>query len=205
MVLSGAAGEFGRTEEYVRPRWGDRRWPRCPRGHELAVGGVTGSYSHALGLPTMLCLACQTAGANRASWVEIDVTAQHTPQTAPRTGLALIRHRPPSPAAAGRIELTLDTTVLGHIELALCRIECRGNLRALEVEPGRRRTGYGTVLAAAARALAPDYDWSMPAFAEDPVARAFWAAAGVPGPSPLAPCSHMREALGMPSEAWTGT
>ncbi|GAA1982905.1 GNAT family N-acetyltransferase [Amycolatopsis minnesotensis] len=205
MVISGATGEFGRVDEYVRPRWGDRRWPRCPCGHELAIGGVTGSWSHALGLPTMVCLACQTAGTGRGSWVEIDVTRQYTPETAPGSGLALVRHRPASPAGAGRVELVLATTVVGHVELALCRIERRANLRALEVEPAHRRRGYGTVLAAAAKTLAPDYDWSVPAFVEDPVARSFWAAAGVPGPAPLAPCSHIRDALGLPSEAWTGT
>ncbi|WP_236787975.1 GNAT family N-acetyltransferase [Amycolatopsis sp. GM8] len=99
-------------------------------------------------------------------------------------------------AGLGRIEIRLGRTVLGDIDLCLCRVEQRAVLEQVRVDEQYRRHGFGTVLVAAAHARAPRYQWSTTVVRGEQ-ARAFWAA--VSPPFPLGEphwCTHMHIAAG---------
>lgn len=178
----------------VRPGSGNDP-TRCPWGHDLAIGGCIGSYSHFYYLSEYHCQACKASGRD-GRWALIDPTRQATPDTASNSGLTLVATPPPQRAGVGRIQIRLDRSVLGDIDLSLCPVEQRAVIEHVRVDEQYRRHGFGRVLVAAALARAPHYTWSTTAVTNEH-ARAFWAAVAPPiaiGEPHW--CSHMRIAAG---------
>lgn len=198
--MAALRGEFG-VAGAVRPAAGSgsRRMPaQCLRGHTLAVGGATAGWSHAYGLPTVTCEVCYARRDTRdakATWCLLDPTVQYSAGTAPDLGLVLVTLPPVQRrAGVGRIELRWDRKPVGAVWLAICAPCRRALLTGLRVEPDRRQLGYGTVLVAAALALAapPDYRWSTTTLPDSPEVLAFWATVGgFPGLGAPEPCSDM--------------
>lgn len=190
---SGSQNEFGSLIP-VRPHTGTNP-ARCPWGHDLAIGGRTGGYSHFYDLHDHHCRACRAAG-RPGAWATIDPARQATPDTATGDGLELVAIPPAQRAGVGQIEIHLRRAVLGDIDLSLCRVEQRAVIEHIRVDETYRRYGFGRVLVAAALARAPRYHWSSTEITTDH-ARAFWAA--VAPPIALGEphwCSHMLIAAG---------
>lgn len=122
-----------------------------------------------------------------AEWAHLDVTVQYPPETAPQQGLVLVAHPPAAGSLTGRIELTLDGTVVGTLTLTCCPA-CRvATLDYVHVVAGYRRLGYGRTLVAAAHARTTGYRRTAP-LPDGPVAQAFRARISYPRPGP--PCIH---------------
>ncbi|UJW36889.1 hypothetical protein L3Q67_45300 (plasmid) [Saccharothrix sp. AJ9571] len=191
--MSGTRGEFGRLR-YLRP--GTEVPARCPAGHQLGVAGPNNGWSHLLRRHEYCCDLCRELGSTRWSWCPVDVTEQHTQEAAPHTGLALVQVPPPRWAGSGQLRLQLGEgtgtpAVLGTATLALCSVDRRAVLQAVEVNERWRRRGVGRVLLAAAAALGTGYSWSTRPIPRDLAARAFWARVGpADWPAPPAYCSH---------------
>ncbi|WP_431879017.1 hypothetical protein [Amycolatopsis sacchari] len=144
----------------------------CPRGHRLGPGEAHFSWSPGYCAHTMTCWACDAVDQDPADWVLVDPARQLRPDKTRGMGLELVVHPPASSAAAGRIEIRLDRSAAGHVDVALCA-RCRlGVLEDLHVEPPHRRYGLGRVLVAAALSRGPGYAWSSSS--GEPAA--FWAA-----------------------------
>lgn len=174
-VRSGARGEFGALLP-VRPQ--TATLVTCLRGHHLDLYGKLKPYSHRYRLRCTLCEVCRAeegcdpAARRVAEWAHLDVTAQHTPATAPGEGLVLVAHPPAAGTLAGRIGLCLDGTEVGCATASLC-VPCRAaSLDYVHVAAEYRRLGFGRVLVAAAIARAPSYRWTAP-LPEGPVAQSF--------------------------------
>lgn len=193
-----ARGMYGEALP-VRPVRGDRAPQACPRGHDLAVAGARSSYHHRYALPEVTCGVCRALHDPLASWCLVDPARQHTVDTAPRAGLALVRVPPATRGGVGQLRLWIDGVPLADLDLAVCGPCRRGVVEHVRTDAPHRRRGYGRVLVAAALTLAPppEYRWSTTRVTDDPVARAFWAGITFPGEiGTPAYCSDMERAAG---------
>jgi GNAT superfamily N-acetyltransferase len=170
---------------------------RClNRKHHLAVSGQTISYDHSLRLHTTSCNSCLEARVDRATWLELDLRLAHRPPD-DRAGLVL-RARPPDlPAAPGHIALELHAQTVGILAVALCGVDQRGVITAVEVSPSFRLRRFGTALILAALNHRSSYGWSTVDIGTSATARAFWSAQHLPADMQLGNpryCSHMTDA-----------
>ena len=166
---------------------------RCLRNEYLAIYGLTQTYSHRYRLHSTLCETCRLTEARDprtrrlAEWAHLDVTAQYPSATAPQQGLVLVAHSPTTGTLTGKIELHLDSAVVGTVTLTCCPACQTATLDYVHVAATHRNLGYGRTLVAAARARAPGCAWTAP-LPEGGVAQAF--RARIPYPRATAPCVH---------------
>lgn len=146
----------------------------CLRGHNLAIAGVRSSYHHWYALTEITCRVCHSLHDPLASWCLVNPTRQHSLDTAPHTGLALVRIPPATRGGIRQLRLWVDGVARADIDVAICGPCKRGVVEHVRTDEQYRRRGYGRVLVAAALSLAPpaDYRWSTTKVADDPVARA---------------------------------
>jgi GNAT superfamily N-acetyltransferase len=189
-------GEYG-TERLVRPLGHNPNL--CLRGHDLTIGGHLNGWSHHYQLDTQSCSVCWELQDERAGWCLADPVHQYTADTAPTSGLVLVRIPPAARGGLGQLQLRIDGVPHADLDLAVCGPCRRAVLEHVRVDESHRRQGYGRLLVAAALAFAPpgDYAWSTTKVDDTPVARAFWAGIGWPGElgNPR-PCTDMDRATG---------
>lgn len=183
----------------VRPARDDRVPPTCLRGHNLAIASARSSYHHRYALTEITCGVCHSLHDPLASWCLVNPAHQHTPNTAPHTGLVVVRIPPETRGGTGQLKLWIDGVALADIDLAICGPCKRGVIEHVRTDEQHRRRSYGRVLVAAALSLAPsaEYRWSTTKVSDDPAARAFWA--GIDWPGELggpAYCTDMERAAG---------
>lgn len=193
-----ARGLYGRAVP-VRPALDDHVPPTCLRGHNLAIASARSSYHHWYDLTEITCGVCHALSDPLASWCLVDPSRQHALDTAPCTGLVLVRIPPAVRGGVGQLGLWIDGVPLADLDLAVCGPCKRAVIEHVRTDESHRRRGYGRVLVAAAFTLAPptDYHWSTTRVSDDPVARAFWAGVSWPGKLGDATyCSDMERAAG---------
>ena len=175
----------------------------CPRRHDLQVAGARHGWSQDYHAPEFLCEACHSLPDRGGRWALINpaVSNQVLEDNVTEAWLQLVVCPPPVPAGVGMIQLRWGTTIYGQIALSLCRIERRGLVLSLEVEPRHRRRGVGQLLVAAARTRGAGYDWSSNSIGTDPIVVAFWARIGAPR-VPAQPCSHQAAASVITDHNW---
>jgi hypothetical protein len=192
-VITSGVDEWD-SPAHVWPSDHNYRPARCPRGHNLAIGGRTGGYDHGHRAKTLLCDVCRGDDQNPGvgEWALIDPADQVNPDAARRAGTELVAHPPPVRAGVGRIEVHHDGHIVGDVDLMLCGVDERGVIEHIRVET--RRLGYGRLLVAAARARGYGYTWSTTTIDRTFEARAFWSRVGWPGVGEPFYCSHMLQA-----------
>ncbi|WP_329052977.1 hypothetical protein OG738_09690 [Amycolatopsis sp. NBC_01488] len=113
----------------------------------------------------------------RRALLDVALTHQVPEDQVEENRLQLVVIPPPVRHGAGTIRLPLGSTIFGQVEITLCELDRRAVLLHLEVELKHRRR---------------------------PLAIAFWARVGVPGPAPAWACSHQIQAGAVPENArWT--
>ena len=203
--LTGSQGEFGRAERVV-PLWPGQPPPqRCPRGHELAVGGARAGWLHLYQQPSTTCRVCADLGLPGATWCLVDPTEQDRAASSdepPHSHDLVLRATPPATRGGlGQIALWIERDRAGVAQLRVCGPCQVGVIEHVHVEPIHRELGYGRLLVAAGLARGPGYTWSVANIGRDAdvITRAFAASvlspllAGQAGPHR---CTDMRRARG---------
>lgn len=189
-------GLYGRAVP-VRPAPSGDSPVKCLRGHDLAIATSRSGYHHWYALTEITCGVCYALGDPLASWCLVDPAQQYDLETAPHSGLVLVRTPPALRGGVGQLALWIDGEPQADVDLAICGPCRRAVLEQVRTDAPRR--GYGRVLVAAALALAPPtaYRWSTTRIADDPIARAFWAGISWPGKlGEPAYCTDMDRAAG---------